>query len=504
MSWGWLSCRGRVLSGAGLGVLSWAVPAELVDEAVGDGLAWEMRLRALPSRLGVYFVLGLCLFSHLPYGQVLREVTAGLEGPLGAAGWRVPASTALTGVRRRVGEKPLASLFGRLRGPLSPGRAPWSHVCGLLAVAWDGTTVDACDSPGNAAAFGRPAFGAKGGGAGGDGPWPQLRMVVLAACGTRALLDAAFGPARGNGTGERELARQLLRSVRAGMLLLADRGFYSYALWTEAAAAGADLLWRVSGSTLLPVLAELPDGSWLAHVNDPRAVQARHTKNGLRRRRGSRLPPDASPLPGITVRVIEFTLTVTTGDGAQRTERYRLMTTLADWRACPAAELAAGYSRRRAIETGFREFKTYLHGSRQLRGRTPDLARQELWACLCVYQAVRALIARTAAGAGLDPGRISFTAALHAARRTMITARAGLSAALDAAEAEILSCLVPEPRARACPRAVKKPGSKFPSRKTRNSPASQHASYTTAITTPSPRTTTDQHEQPGNQQNQPP
>ena len=42
----------------------------LVDDAVGDGLAWEMRLRSLPSRLGVYFVLGLCLFSDLPYGQV--------------------------------------------------------------------------------------------------------------------------------------------------------------------------------------------------------------------------------------------------------------------------------------------------------------------------------------------------------------------------------------------------------------------------------------------------
>ena len=258
---------------------------------------------------------------------------------------------------------------------------------------------------------------------------------------------------------------------------------------------------------LLPVVRELPDGSWLAHVNDPRAVQARHGKNGQRRRRGSTLPPDTSPLPGITVRVIEFTVTVTTGDGVTRTGRYRLMTTLLDWRRCPAAELAAGYSRRWAVETGFRELKTYLRGpGRRLRGQDPALARQELWACLCVYQAIRALIARAAAGAGIDPGRISFTAALHAARATMITARASMSAALDEAEAEILSCLIPERGARVCPRAVKKPGSSFPSRKRRNSPISQPASYTTAITAPSPRTTTstDQREEPGNQQNQPP
>ena len=88
MSRGWLSCRGQVLSRAGIGVLTWVVAPDLVDEAVGDGLAWEMRLRSLPSRLGVYFVLGLCLFSHLPYGQVLRELTSGLETALAAAAGR--------------------------------------------------------------------------------------------------------------------------------------------------------------------------------------------------------------------------------------------------------------------------------------------------------------------------------------------------------------------------------------------------------------------------------
>jgi len=66
MSWGWLSPRGRVLARAGIGVLSWVVPPDLVDEAVGDGLAWEMRLRSLPARLTLYFTLGLCLFGASP------------------------------------------------------------------------------------------------------------------------------------------------------------------------------------------------------------------------------------------------------------------------------------------------------------------------------------------------------------------------------------------------------------------------------------------------------
>ena len=93
---------------------------------------------------------------------MIRQVTAGLERALAAAGWQVPATTALTGVRRRVGERPLESVFRRLCSALSPGRAPWSHLGGLLVVAVDGTTVGACDSPANAAAFGRPGAAARG------------------------------------------------------------------------------------------------------------------------------------------------------------------------------------------------------------------------------------------------------------------------------------------------------------------------------------------------------
>src|SRR5215468_4035391 len=110
MSWGWGSPRGQVLARAGIGLLSWVIPPDLVDDAVGDGLAWEMRLRALPARLGVYFVLGCALLSGERYPEVIRRVTAGAGRALAAAGWRAPATTALTKVRARVGERPLESV----------------------------------------------------------------------------------------------------------------------------------------------------------------------------------------------------------------------------------------------------------------------------------------------------------------------------------------------------------------------------------------------------------
>jgi hypothetical protein len=496
----WSSTRGKVLAGIGAGVLGRWITSGLVDE-VTAGESREQRFRALPSRLGVYFVLGLCLDGGKPYRAVLKDLTAGLSGVLAAAGWQVPASTALTGLRRRLGEKPFELLFARLGGPLSPGRSSWSHICGLLAVAWDGTTIAVPASAGNVAAFSRPG-GVR------DGHYPQIRLVTLIACGTRGVLGAAMGPVRGAGSGEQSLARELLGSLHPGMLLLADRNFYGFSLWRAAAGTGADLLWRVKGDMHLPVVTELPDGSWLTHVNDPRAVQNQLHKNGNRRRRGSPLPPDAGPLPGITVRVIEFTLAVTADDGAVRTERYRLITTLADHRACPAAALAAGYAWRWAIETGFREFKTYLRGpGRILRSRDPVLARQELWAYLTLYQAIRALMNLAAAGAGLDPDRISFTAALHAVRRTLPLARTRPAAALAETEAGILTELVPERRGRVCARAVTRPSSSpFPSRHSTKDPLSQHVHYSITITTPTraPRTTTDQPRPQPNHANQPP
>jgi len=249
MPHGWGSARGRVLARAGLGILSWVIPPDVVDEAVGDGLAWEMRLRSLPSRLGVYFVLACALLSGDPYPQVIRQVTRGVKQALAAAGWQAPATTALTGVRRRVGERPLESVFRRVCSALSPGRAAWSHLGGLLLVAVDGTTVGVADSAASAAAFGRP-------GSARQAASPAMRLVTLMACGTRGLLDAAFGPVRGKGTGEQALAGQLLGSLRKGMLVLADRNSCSWALWHAAAATGADLLWRVKSSMDLTVLRE--------------------------------------------------------------------------------------------------------------------------------------------------------------------------------------------------------------------------------------------------------
>lgn len=487
----WGSSTGRVLGRAGIGVLTRYVPPVLVDEVLAGCGVVQRRFRMLPARFGVYFVLGLCLFSHLGYGLVVREIVSGLEGPLAAAGWGCPSTTALSRLRRRLGPEPFERLFGRLTGPLSPGREPWSHICGLLAVAWDGTTVHAAPAPENIATFGRQRMTV----------FPQVRLVTLIACGTRALLAAAPGP---RSQGERALASGLLGALRPGMLLLADRGFYSYPLWRAAAATRAHLCWRVKGDLHLPIVRVLPDGSFLSVAATPQAARRRAARDAMRRRRGRQPPGNPIPTAGMPVRVIEFTLTITTREGTRRTEPYRLITTLLNPATAPAADLAAGYARRWSSETSFREFKTYLRGpGRILRPQTPALVYQEIWAYLILYQALHAIMCLAAASHGPDPSQISFTATLHATRRTLPTARTHPHQALHQTQASITATrqLVPHRPGRIRPRTVARHTSPYPHAH-KHGPLTHHATWTLTIH-PLPRpphTPRHQHKQPPDQQ----
>jgi hypothetical protein len=102
--------------------------------------------------------------------------------------------------------------------------------------------------------------------------------------------------------GERALAGELVADFEPGMLIIADRGFYSWNLWRAAAANGADLLWRMQDGPNLPVVRTFPDGSCESFLLDPK-VRARR-KNQRHRRSANIEEPS-----GIPVRVIEYEVT---------------------------------------------------------------------------------------------------------------------------------------------------------------------------------------------------
>jgi hypothetical protein len=66
--------------------------------------------------------------------------------------------------------------------------------------------------------------------------------VALAECGTHAVFAAGVGAYTAS---EATVTGSLLDRLEPRMLFLADRGFFSYALWRNANGTGADLLWRV-------------------------------------------------------------------------------------------------------------------------------------------------------------------------------------------------------------------------------------------------------------------
>ena len=63
-----------------LGELTPYLPFELVDDVLEQTRTVQRRLRDLPSRVGVYFVLALGLFPGLGYARVWGKLIAGLAG----------------------------------------------------------------------------------------------------------------------------------------------------------------------------------------------------------------------------------------------------------------------------------------------------------------------------------------------------------------------------------------------------------------------------------------
>ena len=240
-----------------VGLLTKVFPPELVDEVVAAAGRKERRHRSLPARVMTYFAVGMALHSEGSYEDVLGLMTDGLSWAVaGGEPVRLPSKSAIFQARDRLGAAPVEALFERVAVPLATAETPGAFVAGRRVVAIDGTCLDVADSEANHERFGRPGVNK-----GERSAFPQARLVVVAECGTHAIFDAVVGPYT---SGENTLARQLVARLAPGMLVLADRGFCGFPLWSLAAATGADLLWRANSNMKPRWVEDLADGSWLA------------------------------------------------------------------------------------------------------------------------------------------------------------------------------------------------------------------------------------------------
>ena len=376
-----------------VGVLTRVFPPGLVDEVIAATGRTEQRHRSLPARVMAYFSIGMALYSEGSYEDVLSQLTDGLSWASGwAESYAPPSKSAIFQARVRLGSEPLAALFARVARPIGGDQAPGVWLAGRRLVAVDGTCFDVADTTVNAAFFGRPGVNK-----GEQAAFPQARVVALAECGTHAVFAAQIGAYTQS---EATLTQPLLDRLEPGMLLLADRGFFSYALWRKAIGTGADLLWRVRTDSAGPKPArvqDLDDGSWLAHLRRSTPASARREEPML-------------------VRVIDYT----SDDGRENPTSYRLFTTLLDPDEVNAVDLAAAYTQRWEIELALDELKAHQRGPRTvLRSKSPDLVLQEIWGHLCCHYAIRSLMTEAATHSGHDPDRVSFVAALRITRQSI-------------------------------------------------------------------------------------
>jgi hypothetical protein len=274
---------------------------------------------------------------------------------------------------------------------LTDDQLPGSTLGGLRLVGMDGTKLDIPDTPANEAAFGRPTGGR------GDGAFPQVHKLSLVELGSRAELAFVVKPCHRN---EAVIAWGLRRHVGPGMLLLADREFFSFPLWQAFLTQGCHLLWRGKTNFVLEPTEVLSDGSYLTKIY-PRPRDRDHDRRG------------------IVVRVIKYTL-----DDPQRVghqETHILVTSLLDAEAFPAVDLMLCYHQRWEQELMFDEQKTHHDPVRpgkaaQLRSGTPAGVVQELYALSLGHFVTQALRVAAARHQQIDPDRISFTGTLRVLR----------------------------------------------------------------------------------------
>jgi Insertion element 4 transposase N-terminal/Transposase DDE domain len=389
-----------------LGVLVSTVSRDAIDAAVAACGVGERRSGGkLPAHVTAYLTMALCLFAEDDYEEVATKVTGSL-GRWGCwdAAWSPPTASGITQARKRLGPKVLAEVFEAVAEPVGGmfTRGAMLHDWRVLAI--DGFEVDLPDSDENAVEFGYAGSGAN------RSAYPKARVVALSECGTHAFLAAEVA---GYHIGERTLATRLYPRLRPDELLCADRGFYSFQAWGDAAASGAALLWRAPAQLELPLIGVLADGTYTAVLVNPKLRGARRDRVITTAEAGQ----DIDPADGFAVRVIEYH--VPDREGNSTGELITLITTIVDPDDARADELADTYHLRWEHETGNDQLKTHLRGpGKVLRSRLPDLAYQEIWAWLTVHYAISVLIARAAEAADIDPDRISFTRALRIVRRT--------------------------------------------------------------------------------------
>lgn len=371
------------------GHLTRIFPVQTVRNALERCGCQTQRVRDLPTELIVYLQIIQGWFVDRTQKESLACVTESLQYLYGIKEFKLPSKAALSKRRSRVGSRPLQILFDEVCKPLSKPQTKGSYYRDWLLTGLDGTDLDVEDTPANDLHFGRSRNQVS------VSPYPKARAVALAELGTRTAFELEIGK---NSDSEIALASRIIPRLSRNYLVLADRLFMSYELFTKASETGAALLFRARLDRVLKPIEVLEDGSYLAYIYPSEGKE--------RKAKASK------------VRVIEYEV-----KSSQSGEIVRLITNILNSNEFPSNELAALYHERWEIETMLDEVKTHL-GVRIIRSRTPELARQEIFGLLMAHYALKSIMHDAALEIDVDPDDLSFIHSVRVVRRAIVSSGA--------------------------------------------------------------------------------
>ena len=372
-------------------LLSQVYPREVIERCVGQSQPWVSKVRRVRQSTllaVVLFVIGMALWSRLSQRLVWDKLVGKLSTLHPLEPQSQLSASALSGRRKALGSQGLQGLMQQCCRVLAqPSTMPSAFLGRYRLMAIDGTLFNTADTPANEAAFGRSSNQY------GKGAYPQVRCVLLAECGSHAVVGLEISR---YDVSEVHAAHRLLDELGPDTLLLVDAGILSGGFLEHAHERRVHVLGALEAGVWehLPGQRRLCDGSALVWV-PPSA-------------KGQALYPVQH---GLWVRILSYRVTDERLGEPGRV--YRLVTTLLNPRVAPALLLIGLYHERWEIELVIDEIKTHERVQRKvLRSKTPQGVRQELYGLFLAHYAVRVHLAQAAVAAQLDPDRLSFTQGL--------------------------------------------------------------------------------------------
>ena len=412
--------------------------------AIGDRLRrydreWMQRRRKVNTLLVVLFVFRLVLAPRLQgYGPTLTE----LWGQCRQQGLFPPhddpvSASSMCVARGKVGRRPFLRMHRALLARVPTDAPRW---------LWRGHRVFACRTaprsicPGGCAAdrYRCPSDRSH---------YPQGLLSSLFQLRARLPCDLDLSCHEN----ERRAARDHLRALRPGDVVVFDRGYYSFALLHACARRGLHPVFRLQANASGLVRDFIPSD------DADRTVPVEPTQTARQQQ------PDAVLQP-VPARFVNYTA------GGND---YTLATTLLDRKRYSRHALADLYHARWGVEEHYKLVKRLLR-LEPFHGQSEDLVLQQLWACFTLIAMTRLFASHCEAempsAAGKPPLRANFNNSLRTVSQhiewLLLQQSAALSTTVDSILRSMDCCRQRERPNRSYPRVTRRPDDRWrPSKK---------------------------------------